>query len=257
MAITLNDKRIYAVTQEQVEYIKNHFREKVTNIALGCDLDPKRVGEVIKALNLRPKYTNTKIPVSQLDEFEEDLKNPLYTHAQLGRKWNLTAEAIGAQRKRRNIGHWRSNSLTTIELDLQDILDELDIAYINTFQIERWSIDFYLGHKICIDIHGTWAHSTEMIKERDIRKSIWLKEHNYFYFIVKEEDLSLPDLKNRLSDFYWASLYRNILENNLVNPNTQGCSSSEELTVNSRVDNTVPSILMNEGVETIERQSKD
>lgn len=251
MAIELNGHKIYGVTVEQVELIKANYLLKAKEIGDLINLDPKRVAEVIKALELRKKYTKTKIPLDQLPEWETDLHNPKLSHAFLGLKWGITPEAIGHARKTRGLGVWRTNQNTVPELKVQKILERLDIAFVPQKRIAQWSIDLYLGHKICIDINGTFFHLKLTVQEKDQRKAKWLYDHKYFYLTLSEEELINEDLvQNKLENFYWASLKSNLQKNNFVNPITQGCSSIEELTVNSRVDNTVPSQDYLEGVET-------
>jgi len=224
MAITVNGKRIYGLTEEDLEYIKAHSEDKAADIAAALGKNYRRVAEVIKAANLRPRYTKTKIAPSDLPAYEADLKNPKLSHAKLAFKWRVTPEAIGSARKRRGLGVWRTNHNTILELRVQGVLDGLDIAYLKQKRIGRWSIDFYLGHGICVDAHGQWAHNKPEVQERDKRKRQELLAAGYKYLAIYEQEFTHPNsITTKLAQFYWASLGSNPSTKYFVNPEAQGC----------------------------------
>lgn len=210
MAITVNEVRIYGITQQDVDYIKAHYLKPAAEIADDIGINYRRVSEVINALQLRKRYTSTKIPRDRTEEYEKDLKDPCNTHAKLGYKWKVTPEAIAKARKSRGLGHWRTNSNTVLEIKVQETLDKLNVVYHTNKRIHLYTVDLYLGHNICIDVHGEWAHSKPYVVERDIRKTEWLSNNNYCYLTILEHQLKdTESLKNRLSNFYWASLRSN------------------------------------------------
>lgn len=223
MAITLNGKRVYGISsQEEVDRIKAIKHKTCAQIAHELGFSETTVSDVIRYLKLRPRHKATKIPYEKQTEYEIDLKNPCYSHAYLGSKWGLTPEAIGASRKRRGLGVWRTNQNTLLERKIAECLEELDIAYIMQKRIKQWSIDFYLGHKICIDVHGQWAHAQSYV--RDQRKKQWLQTNRFYYLAVTEPELNnLDSVKNNLETFYWASLRSNASTKLFVNPEAQGC----------------------------------
>lgn len=88
------------------------------------------------------------------------------------------------------------------EKQVAKILDDLDLVYQNPKQIDKWSIDFYLGRKHCIDVHGTWSHSIEKVKDRDRRKSKYLKFSGYKYLVINEIELTdICKVKGKIKDF--------------------------------------------------------
>ena len=211
MAITLNKTRIYGITHEDVDYIRLNYRKTAASLAAELGINYRRVSEVISVLQLREAYTATKIPRNHLEEYEKDLNDPCNTHARLGYKWNVTPEAIAKARKSRGLGHWRTNNNTVLEIKVQELLDVLNIVYHTNKRIHLYTIDLYLGHNICIDIHGEWAHSKPHVIERDKRKTEWLASNNYHYLVIHEQELKdVESLQKCLSNFYWASLCGNV-----------------------------------------------
>ena len=212
MAVILNGKKIYGITIDEVEKVRDISHLKVSEISEQLNLSLTSVSDTIRALDLRPRYFASKIPKNKKQEYEADLANPLFTHAQLGYKWGLSPEAIGASRKRRNLGHWRSNTHTTLELTVHGILNKLDIAYLTDYKISSYSIDMYLGHHICLDVHGTWAHSSTKSKNQDLNKIKFLLNNNYYYLSIEEPELkNIEALTTKIKDYYWVSLRSNAM----------------------------------------------
>lgn len=251
MAVKLDGITVYGITMQDVELIKQHYLLRSSEIEKITGIKARYIGEVICALGLRKKYTKTKIPLDKISEWEKDLENPKISHAALGFKWDVTPEAIGHARRSRGHGVWRTNHNTVPEIKVQNILTSLNLSFIYQKRIDKWSIDFYLGHNICLDVHGRYFHTKELVLDRDERKKEWLKERGYFYLVLTEDEIEdVVNTTEKLDTFYWVSLKSNLKLKNFVNPIIQGCLSEERLTVNSREDNTVPSFRKIEGVET-------
>jgi G:T-mismatch repair DNA endonuclease (very short patch repair protein) len=188
------------VTQEQFEYIKEHFEDQVSDIAEAIGLDSQRVSDIIIRAGLRDRLYKRFIPEDPKG-YNDDLKDPYLSHAELGKKYGVSESLIALHRKQRGYGVRRKNYDTIPELVVTEILDELDLAYIHPKQIGKWSIDFYLGNKVCIDVNGSWSHSLDHVIERDTRKNIELREQGYKYLIIDEVFIKDKELvKNAIID---------------------------------------------------------
>ena len=242
------------ISKEQEKYLLENQNEKMEILSkrIGLNKDTIRFFFLQKNIKLKRLGRSIKIPRNRIEEYEKDLADPFKSHVELALKWNVTDTSIAHSRKIRNYGVRKKNYDTIPELKLAKILEILDITFFQQKRISKWSIDFYLGNKICIDIHGSFFHEKEVIKNRDRSKENELLQKGYSYLSIHEYELENHiKLTKKIESFFWASLKRNFQKNNFVNPIIQGCSSIEELTVNSREDNTVPSLeLLHEGVET-------
>lgn len=198
--LTVGDHHYKNLTQEQLDYIMAHYEESSTVIGEKLGMNPRRVSDIILGLELRPKLHERKLP--RTIEVDEELKNPYLSHVELGKKYNVDETTIAARRKELGVNVRRKNYDTEIEKQIALILDDLDLVYSTQKRIDRWSIDFYLGRKYCIDVHGTWAHSKDKVVERDERKVKFMNDNGYKYLVIEEKDLEdLDNVVLRIKDF--------------------------------------------------------
>lgn len=163
---------------------------------------PSCIGQHRRKLGIRfDPSTRTKLP--RTPEVDAELKNPYLSHEELARKYNVSASTIARRRKQLGVGVRRKNYNTIPELKMKEILEELDYAYLQQKRIDIWSIDFYMGQKMCIDVYGTWTHNKPEYKEdRDIRKKEYLKENGYKYLIIWEDELeNVENVKEKIRSF--------------------------------------------------------
>lgn len=201
MAVIIGGRRYGKVEQWQLDYIKEHYQEKYTDISEAINLAPQRIGEIVKLLGLK-RERHRKIYLPKTKEVEEKLRNPYLSHIEIAREYGVTDTCVYRRRKELGVGVRRKNYNTLIEQDVAKLLDELDLVYQNPKRIEKWSIDFYLGRKHCIDVHGTWAHSKEKVKDRDRRKTIYMKDNGYHYLVIHEVELEdLDKVKEKIKQF--------------------------------------------------------
>lgn len=201
MVVIVGKRKFTKYEQWQVDYIKKHYKEKLTDISEGCGVPPQRVGEIISELGLkRERYWKIYLPKTK--EVEEKLRNPYLSHIEIAKEYGVTDTCVARRRKALGVGVRRKNYDTLIEKDVANILDELDLVYENSKRIDKWSIDFYLGRKFCIDVHGTWAHSKPKVIDRDRRKVIFMKENGYKYLTIHEPELeNLELVKEKIRQF--------------------------------------------------------
>lgn len=134
------------------------------------------------------KVNNIKLP--RTDEVDKELKNPYLSHAELGRKYNVNPNTVARRRKELGVGVRIKNYDTIPELQVKDILNELDLVYTQSKRIGKYSIDLYLGQKICIDVHGEWVHNKPKVQKRDKAKTVYLSDNGFHYLVIHEQELT-------------------------------------------------------------------
>jgi very-short-patch-repair endonuclease len=198
LLVRVGNRTYRAINEQQVGFIRRHYRDKLIEIGRAISVNERRVGEIIRSLGL-PRRRHWKIYLPYSTEVEADLRNPYLSHAELARKYGVSDTCVAMRRKKLGLRVRRKNYGSIPEQRLARILDELGLAFKTQVRIGRWSIDFFLGCGVCIDMHGSWSHSSYEKQLRDARKAAWLHENEYVYLIVREAQLEDPDeIKRRL-----------------------------------------------------------
>lgn len=187
--VTVGNRTFQNIEQWQVDYIVANKDKMLKEIGSELGINERRVGEVLKHLGISRERHNINRVMPNSSEVLEKLKNPYLSHAEIAKEYGVTPEAVGKRRKAMEVKVRRKNYDTLIEQDVENILKELDLVYSKQTRIDKWSIDFYLGRKYCIDVHGEWAHSKEEVKERDARKATYMNENEYKYLVIHESEL--------------------------------------------------------------------
>ena len=149
------------------------------------------------------------------EEFKNDYFNLTYSDSYVAQKYGLSyktlhswrIEDIGDDRKRLA----RSLKKTEPESIFEDYLYDLEIPFFYEWKIDNWSIDYYLGQKICIEINGDFWHSRDKDIDKDNRKKQYLESKGYaLYSFTESEIINNKDyIYNELHKIT-ALLYRNI-----------------------------------------------
>lgn len=179
-----NLNKVYnLLTDTEKQYIKeNSLQLSISQIAKNLKRDKETINKYIKENDLVTKHTLFKHLIKN-EEFKKDFYNPALTHAYVGRKYGTTDWVIRKWRLR-EIGDYKQMTDTylcksTAELDLENILEELDLAFIYEKKILNWKVDYYLGFKTIIEVQGEYWHSLEKTKEKDARKFKELRDNGY------------------------------------------------------------------------------
>lgn len=186
--VKIGNRTFGKIHQWQVDFIREHYQEKLTDIEEAINLDHRRVLEIINLLGLDRKR-HRKLYLPKTEEVLVKLKNPFLSHVEIAKEYGVTDSCVARRRKELGFGVRKKNFHTLPEKEVASLLDILDIVYINPKQIGKWSLDFYLGCKYCIDVHGDYFHSKPKIKDRDKRKQEYLKKNNFFYLIITEAEI--------------------------------------------------------------------
>lgn len=189
MAVTIGNRTYRNIEQWQVDFIVTHADRKLRDIGQEINLDERRVGEILKLLGIK-RTRHRKIYLPKTAEVEQELKNPYLSHVEIAVKYGVSDTCVTKRRKELNVKVRKKNYDTLLEQQVEQMLLSLDLAFIKQKRIDKWSIDFYLGRKYCLDVHGKWAHSLKKIKERDKRKLLFMQESCYKYLVIHEEELA-------------------------------------------------------------------
>lgn len=208
MALIVNGIIFNKLQQWQVDFLKENCQQlKLTELKEHLGICEETIYRLLKALNLkRKRMWYRKLP-NNID-VNKDLANPYLSHVKIADKYNVTPDVVAQRRKRAGLSVRRNVSRTRLEEKIASILDNLDIVYKEQKRIGKWSIDFYLGNKICLDVHGIYMHSKLIAKDRDNRKKEWLIKNGYQYIIIWEDQIenAIEILQNRLGDiFKWIN----------------------------------------------------
>jgi hypothetical protein len=179
--VKVGNRTFRNIHQWQVDYIREHYQEKFTEIADAIDVDYRRVGEIINLLGLK-RERHWKIYLPKTAEVKEKLMNPFLSHVEIAKEYGVTETCVAKRRKELGVGIRKKNFQTLPEKEVAELLDILDIIYINPKQIGKWSVDFYLGCKYCIDVHGDYFHSKPKVIDRDKRKKDYLADNHFCYY---------------------------------------------------------------------------
>lgn len=160
----------------------------------------KKLGAVV-SINRRKEMPET-------DEFKKDIGDPMLSNAVLARKYNVSDFTINKWRKRlfgdfkTMVDTWRCKS--TAELDLEDILEEMDLAYIYQKEILGWKVDFYLGFKTIIEMQGSyWHDKVDKVVKKDKIKFKELREAGYKIIEIWDYDLKDKEkVKNNIAKIF-------------------------------------------------------
>ncbi len=201
MPVKIGDKTFKNIEPWQVDFIKKHFQLKLTEIAAVIDIDYRRVGEIINLLELK-RERHWKVYLPKTETVLQELKNPYLSHVEIAAKYGVTDACVAKRRKELKVNVRKKNYDTLIEKEVEKILIDLDLAYFKQKRIDKWSIDFYLGRKYCLDVNGTWSHSTPLVIDRDNRKKAFLDSQGFHYLAIKEIELEeLDQVKEKIKEF--------------------------------------------------------
>lgn len=185
------------------------LNELANNIGLslaGVQKRMKKLGiDTKQYIEKNPHYRPGKTPRDEA--FFKDIDNPKYSSIELAEKYGVSDVAIQRWRKKRH-GKFKpqldtSTHLTTPERRVKELLDELDIVYFTHHVIEGWNVDFYLGHKLAIEVNGTYWHGKEKNMRKDVRKLTELMDKGYRVLTInydKKTDFKM--VKKQIQKFW-------------------------------------------------------
>lgn len=183
-------------TDDKINWLKENYNMTYKEMREHLGICDETIRVKINELGLKrtTRYRPFKLDMDD-KEFLADLENPRLTAPDIVEKYKdkygIGESRIHQLRKERNI-KLQVNTLdreSSGEKKVREILDNLDIAYIKEKRIEKYHIDFYLGFKGCIEVQGSYWHSREDRKLRDIRKKKYLKENGYKVLYIWDNEM--------------------------------------------------------------------
>lgn len=96
--VKVGNRTFQNIKQWQVDYIKENYHKKLTDIAGEIGIDYRRVGEIVKLLGLK-RDRHWKIYLPKTEEVEKDLRNPYLSHVELAEKYNVSDSCVAKRRK--------------------------------------------------------------------------------------------------------------------------------------------------------------
>ena len=138
-------------------------------------------------------YHSRRIEMPDTEEFRKDIGDPMMSGAVLARKYKVGAGVITRWRKelfgtfKTMIDTWRCK--TTAEIEFEEILEELDLAYIFHKEILGWTTDFYLGSKTIVEVYSSYHHKLDKVAKKDERAIKELSEAGYKVITVWDYEL--------------------------------------------------------------------
>lgn len=231
----LKKVRKQKLTEEQVKLIRELSEgTPVTHLARKFKVSEETITKALGGLRLKRKEYYRPTKIENVEEFFKDLGNPRYSAPDLANKYKVSVSSVHAWR-RKVYGKFNAclntnKHLSSLELQMSKILDDLDIGYVPHKTIDKYNIDFYLGKKLCLEVDGQF-HELPKRKLQDMEKDTSLTNLGYKIIRVHYSEFeNLDTLRSRIEK-EWVSHYRNIMKNNPVNPCKRGVPSIKGLSV--------------------------
>lgn len=183
-------------TDEKISWLKENYnktyKEMMEYLGISDDTIRQKINEL--GLERTTKYRPFKIDPNDT-EFQSDLDNPRLSAPDIVEKYKdkygIGESRIHQLRKQRGI-KLQINTLareSSAEKKVREILEELDLAYIREKRIGEYSVDFYLGFHICIEVQGEYWHSKLDRIQADKRKRVFLRKRGYHVIYIWESEL--------------------------------------------------------------------
>ena len=196
LGLTKTPKSVW--TSDKIAWLKENYNLTYKEMVEYLQFDDETIRLKINELGLKRTTVYRPFKLNMEDqEFLSDLDNPTLTAPDIVEKYRdkygVGESRIHQLRKQRRI-KLQVNTIdrsSTAETKVRGILEELDVAYIQEKKIGRYSIDFYLGFKMCLEVQGRYWHSQPHRVESDRRKKEFLESQGYRVIYVWDDELNL------------------------------------------------------------------
>lgn len=230
--LNLSKQRYKNYAEEEIDWLCEN-KDKLTIKEMAEYLNRSENAIRFKLVKLGESVRiSRRIAMPDTEDFKQDIGDPMLSNAVLARKYGVCDTTINKWRKRlygdfkTMVDTWRCK--TTAELDMENILEEMDLAYIYQKVILGWKVDFYLGFKIIVEVQGShWHDEIEKVIEKDKRKFSELQKAGYTVIKIWDYDLKDKDKVKGIIAKKVVSGVAKSTSSNLVNLTTQGCVINE------------------------------
>lgn len=190
-------------TTEKLNWLQNNYNKSYKELVEYLCFDDETIRLKINELGIVRETNHKPYKLDMTDEeFISDLKNPKLTAPDIVEKYKdkygIGESRIHQLRKKEGI----KLQINTIEHEssaekyVKSVLSDLDVAYFKEKRIGRYSIDFYLGFRVCLEVQGTYWHKKFKRRISDTKKRKYLEELGYKVIYIKESELE--NSKNKL-----------------------------------------------------------
>ena len=183
--------------KDRLFIVENHNNLTEKELSQKTGKSEKCIIEFLKSQKLYIKRGNPRSKkeiMMQKEDFIRDYSNLFLSSTYIAKKYKINYKTINMWRLE-DFGNYKNKidaliKRTEPESLFEDILYELGIPYFYQWKINKWNIDFYLGHKICIEINGDyWHNNTQYVIEKDKRKKDYLKDNGYILIEFTEYEI--------------------------------------------------------------------
>lgn len=186
-----------ALNYQQRKYIvENNSNKNVYEISTELQLSERTVVDFLKSQNIEPNRAHPRYKKDIMlknPKFKKDYEDLTLSCSYVSSKWSLDPKTVIDWRKQDygDYMHRVSAAMkrTRPEVEFEDMLVELEVPYFYQWKIDKWTIDYYLGHKICIEIDGVFWHGLENVVEKDARKIKDLNNKGYTVINFTEDEI--------------------------------------------------------------------
>lgn len=183
-------------SSEKIMWLKSNYNLTYKEMCEYLGFNEETIRLKINELGLHrtTRYRPFKLDMSDT-EFLSDLDNPTLTAPDIVEKYKdkygVSESRIWQLRKQRRIKLQVDtiHRVSTSESKVKEILDELDVAYIQEKAVGKYHIDFYLGFKLCLEVQGHYWHNKPERKATDIRKKDYLSRLGYKVVYIWDNEL--------------------------------------------------------------------
>lgn len=188
-------------TKSKIEWLKSNYNKTYAELESHLCLDGETIRMKLKELNLvrTSKYRPFKIDPND-STFWEAIDNPRLTApeiVEMFKHYEISCSTVHVYRRKREIKLQINTkaSESSSERFVRDILERLDLAFIQEKKIEKYSVDFYLGCKACIEVQGHYWHSKPKRKLADERKLAILESLGYTVLYIWDNEFETAESK--------------------------------------------------------------
>lgn len=185
------------MTEEHKEWLKDNYHLTYSEMSNHVKCCPEVIRTTLISMGIVRKapYRPFKLDMSD-KEFLKDLDDPRLCAPDIVRKYKdkygIGDSRIHQLRKQRGI-KLQINTMgreSVLERRVREILEKLDIPFTKEKRFGKYSVDFYLGYKISLEVQGDYWHSIPERIKTDRRKKAYLESLGHTVLVIWEKDVS-------------------------------------------------------------------
>lgn len=203
------------IEAQDITYLINNINKKTYfDIVKDLNVNHKELRHYAICLGYKEIFSYENIEsYDYFEEFKNDMCETHNSNSYIGFKYGIPYTTISSWRKELfgNVkSYYNSNiSRTTLEMKFELILHKLDLAYIREYIVKGLQYDYYLGHKILVELQGEYWHSKET--NNDSIKEKVSKENGFYLLQIQEKEIDDPNLCTNILNLYLEQINKQYL----------------------------------------------